>query len=72
MNFILAYLFNDARKALVGALAAPLAIYMEKAWPFFMNTGGLYVPTFNELIFMMIAGLAIGSGVWTAPNRPTR
>jgi hypothetical protein len=69
---LLGYLVNDARKALVAGLAGPLAIYMDKAWPVFMQTNALYVPTLNELTFMLLAGLAVGTGVWTAPNRLTR
>lgn len=69
---VIGYILNDARKALVAGLAGPLAIYMDKAWPIFMQTNTLYVPTTNELVFMVLAGVAVGTGVWTAPNRPTR
>jgi hypothetical protein len=69
---IVAYVLNDARKALVAGLAGPLAIYMDKAWPLFMQSNTLYVPTVSELVFMVLAGVAVGTGVWSAPNRPTR
>lgn len=69
LTAIVGYLFNEARKALTAAIAGPLVIYLDRAWPIFVATGGLYVPTLQEAFLMVLAGIATGYGVWQIPNR---